>query len=581
MLNLIKEGVPSLLAPPSHKRQLEGASWAVRAGGLSNDYGRGIAVDASGDALVTGFFQGMATFGSTSLVSNGSSDVFVGKVSSGGVWEWAVRAGGSSNDFGYGDIAVDASGGTLVTGFFQDTAMFGSTSLVSSGSSDVFVGKVSSGGVWEWAVRAGGSSSDYGDSIAVDASGGALVTGYFQGTAIFGNTSLVSSGNNDVFVGKVGSGGVWEWAVRAGSSLDDDGNGIAVDASGDALVTGNFEGTAMFGSTSLVSSGSYDVFVGKVGSGGVWEWAVRAGSSLDDFGYGIAVDASGGALVTGNFHRTATFGSTSLVSSGSYDVFVVKVSSSGVWEWAVRAGGSSNDFAYGIAVDASGGALVTGNFEGTATFGSTSLVSSGGYDVFVGKVSNGGVWEWAVWAGGSSSDFGYGIAVDASGGALATGNFQGTAMFGSTSLVSSGNNDVFVWRLPVPMPTPLASPPPSTGPPPLSLPSPCLPFPTSPIPAAPTPFSPSHPPPYSPPPLPSLPSPPSSPPPPSCSSPTGRTYTYPCCANPSSSYGGMWVNARWIGEPWFAYACSCIIPQGTLIPVGSASVDYCCYLGCS
>ena len=102
------------------------------------------------------------------------------------------------------------------------------------------------------------------------------------------------------------------------------------------------------------------------------------------------------------------------------------------------------------------------------------------------------------------------------------------------------------------------------------------------LPSAPPPLlPPSHPPPYFPPPFPSSPSPPSSPPPPGCSSSTGHTYAYPCCTNPSSSYGGMWVNARWIGAPWFAYACSCIIPQGTLIPVGSASVDYCCYRDCS
>ena len=116
------------------------------------------------------------------------------------------------------------------------------------------------------------------------------------------------------------------------------------------------------------------------------------------------------------------------------------------------------------------------------------------------------------------------------------------------------------------------TPPPSSPPPWPDLPpiSPPL---SPPPPLPPCPPSPSPPP--SPPQL------PSSPPPPSCASPTGRTYTYPCCANPSSSYGGMVVNARWIGEAWFADDCSCIIPQGTLIPVGAASVDFCCYRDCS
>lgn len=82
------------------------------------------------------------------------------------------------------------------------------------------------------------------------------------------------------------------------------------------------------------------------------------------------------------------------------------------------------------------------------------------------------------------------------------------------------------------------------------------------------------------PPSPLSPQPPSSPPPPSCSSSTGRTYTYPCCAEPSRSYAGRIVNARWLGQAWFAYACACIIPQGTAVSAGSASVDYCCYSNC-
>ena len=70
---------------------------------------------------------------------------------------------------------------------------------------------------------------------------------------------------------------------------------------------------------------------------------------------------------------------------------------------------------------------------------------------------------------------------------------------------------------------------------------------------------------------------PSAPTTPTCSSPAGQTYAYPCCEDPSTSYGGVCVNARWIGEPWFSEAvCSCILVQGTQVPVGVATVDFCC-----
>jgi hypothetical protein len=361
-------------------------------------------------------------------------------------WGWAVKAGGSAGEMGYG-IAVDSSGNAYVTGEFSGTATFGSTNLTSSGSYDIFIAKLSSSGSWQWVVKAGGSASDNGMGIAVDSSGNAYVTGSFYGTATFGSTSLTSSGSQDIFIAKLSSSGSWLWAVKAGGSFGDYGRGIAVDSTGNAYATGNFKGTATFGSTSLESNGGQDIFIVKLSSSGSWQWAVKSGgSSGSDGGYGIAVDSSGNAYVTGIFAGTANFGSTSLTSSGgNVDIFIAKLSSSGSWQWAVKAGGSSgSDGGYGIAVDSSGNAYATGFFRGTATFGSTSLVSSGSYDIFIAKLSNNGSWQWAVKAGGSSDDYGYGIAVDSSGNAYVTGYFLGTATFGSTSLTSSGDADIFI-----------------------------------------------------------------------------------------------------------------------------------------
>jgi hypothetical protein len=180
------------------------------------------------------------------------------------------------------------------------------------------------------------------------------------------------------------NGSTLSWAVKAGGSSDEGGNGIAVDSNGNAYVTGHFEGTATFGSTSLTSSGANDIFIAKLSSIGEWQWAVKAGGPGDsDSAYGIAVDPNGNAYATGYFEGTATFGSTSLTSSGGNDIFIAKLSSSGEWQWAVKAGDSSGVFGNGIAVDSSGNAYVTGHFSGTATFGSTSLTSSGGYDIFI------------------------------------------------------------------------------------------------------------------------------------------------------------------------------------------------------
>ncbi|KOO27778.1 pkd domain-containing protein, partial [Chrysochromulina tobinii] len=288
--------------------------------------------------------------------------------------EWAVQTGGTGPVLGFG-IAHDGAGGALVTGYFGGHASFGSTSLTSRGTEDAFVMHVTASGAIDWAVQAGGASHDQGYSIAHDGAGGALVTGYFSGQASFGSTSLTSQGGSNAYVTHVTASGAIDWAVQTGGASYT--NGIAHDGAGGALVTGYFSGQASFGSTSLISRGSTDAFVMHVTASGAIDWAVQAGGESVTESNGIAYDdGAGGALVTGYFMGKASFGSTSLISRGSTDTFVMYVTASGAIDWAVQAGGSSGGSsaqARALAHDGAGNALVTGYFSGNASFGSTTL----------------------------------------------------------------------------------------------------------------------------------------------------------------------------------------------------------------
>ena len=316
--------------------------WAKQAGGTSEEAGYSIAVDVNGNSYVTGYFEESATFGTTTLTSSGEWDIFIAKLDSNGNWLWAKQAGGADWDEGFG-IAVDANGNCYVTGYFGSSATFGTITLTSSGYSDIFISKLDSNGNWLWAKQAGGTSEDFGYSIAVDTNGNSYVTGYFEYSANFGTTTLTTSEYADIFVAKLGSNGNWLWAKKAGGTNYDWCNSIAVDTNGNSYVTGDFRGSATFGTTTLTSSGDYDIFVAQLDSFGNWLWANQAGGTEGNGGNSIAVDVNGNSYVTGNFSGSATFGNTTLTSSGNDDIFVAKLDSNGNWLWAKQAGGTSYD----------------------------------------------------------------------------------------------------------------------------------------------------------------------------------------------------------------------------------------------
>ena len=302
-----------------------------------------------------------------------------------GVHRWSDVFGGASGDFGQ-SVAVDPSGNAVVTGSFNNEVDFGGGLLSSaSTSSDIFIAKYSPSGGHLWSQRFGGTGSDVSLSVAVDTDGSVVVAGYFNTTANFGGSSLTSAGGIDIFVAKYSSSGQHLWSRRFGGSGNDYPRTVTIDSSGDILVTGEFVNTLNFGGSSLTSAGNSDIFVAKYSPLGQHLWSQRFGSTGVDVGYGIAVDVNNDVLVTGYFSNTANFGGSSLTSAGGYDVFVAKYSPSGQHLWSQRFGGSGYDYGRAIAVDQNTGeAIVTGYFQGVMDVGAAAdLISSGSFDIFL------------------------------------------------------------------------------------------------------------------------------------------------------------------------------------------------------
>jgi hypothetical protein len=314
-------------------------------GGSSWDWGLGIAVDSYGNAYVTGW-TGSSDFPAvvgpyTSY--RGGWDAFVAKVNSAGTaLVYSGFLGGSDYDYGYG-IAVDPFGNAYVTGwtFSSDfPAVVGPDLSFNGGGGDAFVVKVNPDGTaLVYSGFLGGSYWDVGYGIAVDSSGSAYVTGYTGSSdfpAVVGPDLSFNGGGADAFVAKVNPAGTaLVYAGFLGGSSWDCGYGIAVDSAGNAYVTGwtnSSDFPAIVGPYTSYR-GSEDAFVAKVNSAGTaLVYAGFLGGSGGDWGWGIAVDSSGSAYVTGltaSSDFPVVVGPDTSYNGGYIDAFVAKVNPAG------------------------------------------------------------------------------------------------------------------------------------------------------------------------------------------------------------------------------------------------------------
>ena len=223
----------------------------------------------------------------------------------------------------------------------------------------------------------------------MDESGDVLATGTFDGSVDFGDGPLTAD-YVDIFVAKYsGADGAHLWSKQFGDTWDDEGIQVAVDGSGDVLVTGYFGTTVDFGGGLLNTAGYLDIFVVKLsGVDGAHLWSKRLGNTKPDGGMGVAVDGNGDVLVMGFFEQTVNFGGEPLTSAGAEDIFVAKYSGvDGSYFWAKRFGGPGYEWRGGLAADTSDNVLVTGFFYETADFNGEFLTSAGEEDIFLVKLS--------------------------------------------------------------------------------------------------------------------------------------------------------------------------------------------------
>jgi gliding motility-associated-like protein len=416
-------------------------------------------------------------------------------------FRWAKEIEGSRTT-APSSIAVDSLGNVYTVGTFMGAIDFdpgpGVYNLISDSpgvsnnaySSAVFILKLDSSGNFIWAKQIGTAGIGASAScMTLDAHGNIYITGSFSNTVDFDPgagtyylTALHDYG--DVFVLKLDSAANFIWAGRFGESGPNQQYGnaysrsIKVDTLGNVYTTGSFLGIVDFDpgngiynlASALVSNPAttYDIFISKLNASGNFVWAKRVGGTESDFGEAITVDVSGNAYITGSFCSTVDFNpgaGTFYLTSGPYNyswnIFVLKLNSSGNFVWAGSFTGlGANDFGRSIAVDKSGNVYTSGGFSDTVDFdpgpGTYYLTSNSKSSPFVSKLNSSGGFVWAKTFSDSivnNSNTAYSaiLSLDTVGNIYITGGYSSTVDFdpgpGTYNLTAIGTFNVYIVKL--------------------------------------------------------------------------------------------------------------------------------------
>ncbi len=385
--------------------------WAKQAGGNGGTNPNGLATDAAGNVYVSGYYNAdTLNFGGTvKLINTSGYTAFVAKYNSSGVAQWAQQGTGNAASKAYG-VAVDASNNVYITGYFSSTSIaFGINNAINGTNdgvtNDVFIAKFDNNGNSLWVKGSTSNSSTTGDAlgygIGADAAGNVYVTGSFESSNItFGGTTLANNGYIDMFVVKYNTSGTFQWLKTAGSTDNDAAFSLASDAAGNVYITGNIgaSSTVSFGTHSVTNNtNSLEAFIAKYDANGndLWAQCTQGDGFSNNNGNSITLDAAGNPYIIGSYSSDSlnvgpitlfnTWFTNASTGNPTYDVFVAKYKSNGMLSWARTAGGDSLDQGNGITTGPHGALYITGEYNSpTISFNGIALTSANSYgDAFI------------------------------------------------------------------------------------------------------------------------------------------------------------------------------------------------------
>lgn len=424
--------------------------WVAAGGGAKSDKTRAVAVDQAGNVWQAGETTEDGVFGGLRRTGLGSTDFFLAKTAPDGRFLWVRSLGGSLIDRGYG-VAVDAAGNAYVTGHYQSQdARANGELLPNAGDYDIFTAKYDADGRLLWLRTAGGKGYDYGHGIALDSRGDVVITGAVAGEARFGESAAnAGSSARAIFCAKYSAAGELRWVKTTSGNFSGSGHGIGVDGRDNLYIGGSGGGTGAWGGLPIAVSGGQAGVVLKLDREGAPVWAATVAGKPSAGFHEITVDAAGRVWGAGMFKGRLEAGALTPETTGvkDSDGFLAHFTADGRLAWTQVVSGPGTDYCLGVATDGSGRVFVTGEFSARAQFAGRTLDSLGATDIYTAALDAQGGLEWLLANGGPKGDNAYTMTWHPQAGLVIAGACAAPAAFGSARMESPAGAEAYAAKL--------------------------------------------------------------------------------------------------------------------------------------
>lgn len=436
-------------------------TWSKVEGKYAYDYGYGISTDNEGNVYVAGKYEEDATFSGTVLPNQGNHDIYLASYSSTGNLNWIRTGGGTNGDYAR-TLACNKTDRVYIAGEIEGSPIpvvfpGSSATLITQGDNDVFIATYDFGGNLLWVKSEGAIKNEKALGITYDNFGNVIICGYFTDTTKFNGVVIPGNGSQDMFVAKYDMNGNFLWMKHAGGPGEEQAKSVTCDPSGNIYVCGMYSDGAVFGSSTFFTANTawgkfFDIYIAKYSPNGTLLWLKRGVGDYNDIAWSLTMDNAGKLYVTGDFSG-ADFSGNMLWPYGMEDVFVACYDQNGNIQWVVRAGHPWVDRARGIGTDGTS-IYITGQFGGTATFGSHTITAADSSDIFIASLNNSGTFTWATSIGGEADTYepdsyesGIAVCAEANGHAYVTGSILNGGVFGSMTVPGYTRSDVFITKM--------------------------------------------------------------------------------------------------------------------------------------